>query len=70
MKFTKMHGAGNDYVYVNCFEEQVADPASVAGVLNGLTERKILNHLAGGDLELEWTEEGPATEVFTGEIEI
>lgn len=21
MKFTKMHGAGNDYVYVNCFEE-------------------------------------------------
>jgi len=30
MKFTKMHGAGNDYVYVNCFEEQVADPAEVA----------------------------------------
>lgn len=21
MKFTKMHGAGNDYVYVNCFEQ-------------------------------------------------
>lgn len=21
MRFTKMHGAGNDYVYVNCFEE-------------------------------------------------
>ena len=21
MKFTKMHGIGNDYVYVNCFEE-------------------------------------------------
>lgn len=30
MKFTKMHGAGNDYVYVNGFEEQVADPASLA----------------------------------------
>ena len=30
MKFTKMQGAGNDYVYVNCFEEQVADPAAVA----------------------------------------
>ena len=30
MKFTKMHGAGNDYVYVNCFEETVADPAAVA----------------------------------------
>lgn len=23
MKFTKMHGIGNDYVYVNCFEETV-----------------------------------------------
>ena len=21
MNFTKMHGAGNDYVYVNCFDE-------------------------------------------------
>jgi diaminopimelate epimerase len=30
MKFTKMHGIGNDYVYVNCFEEKVADPASLA----------------------------------------
>ena len=30
MKFTKMHGAGNDYVYVNCFEEPVADPGTVA----------------------------------------
>ena len=26
MKFTKMHGIGNDYVYVNCFLEQVEDP--------------------------------------------
>jgi diaminopimelate epimerase len=25
-----MHGLGNDYVYVNCFEEKVADPADVA----------------------------------------
>ena len=30
MKFTKMQGAGNDYVYVNCFEERVEDPAAVA----------------------------------------
>jgi len=29
MQFTKMHGLGNDYVYVNCFEEQVDDPASL-----------------------------------------
>lgn len=31
MRFTKMHGAGNDYVYVNCFEEpEPADPKSLA----------------------------------------
>ena len=30
MRFTKIQGAGNDYVYVNCFEEQVADPAALA----------------------------------------
>ena len=30
MKFTKMHGIGNDYVYVNCFEEEVKDPAAVS----------------------------------------
>ncbi len=30
MKFTKMHGIGNDYVYVNCFEEEVSDPERAA----------------------------------------
>lgn len=30
MKFTKMQGIGNDYVYVNCFEETVKDPARTA----------------------------------------
>lgn len=30
MKFTKMHGCGNDYVYVNGFEEEVKDPSAVA----------------------------------------
>jgi diaminopimelate epimerase len=30
MKFTKMHGIGNDYVYVNGFEQRVNDPAEVA----------------------------------------
>lgn len=30
MKFTKMHGCGNDYVYVNGFEEEVKDPKAVA----------------------------------------
>lgn len=30
MKFTKMHGCGNDYVYVNCFKEKVENPKEVA----------------------------------------
>ena len=30
MKFTKMHGIGNDYVYVNCFEETVPEPEKLA----------------------------------------
>lgn len=34
MKFTKMHGIGNDYVYVNCFEEQVTDPEEAARLVS------------------------------------
>lgn len=30
MRFTKMHGLGNDYVYVNCFKEVVENPAEVS----------------------------------------
>ena len=30
MKITKMQGLGNDYIYVNCFEETVKDPVSLA----------------------------------------
>ena len=30
MKFTKMQGLGNDYVYVNCFEEKIEDPSALA----------------------------------------
>jgi diaminopimelate epimerase len=50
-----------------------ASAVCVAGVLAGKTGRKILAHLPGGDLELEWGEDnhvyktGPAVEVFTGE---
>ncbi|MBN1908422.1 MAG: diaminopimelate epimerase [Pirellulales bacterium] len=46
----------------------------VAGVLAGRTERTILAHLPGGDLELTWSETdnhvfmtGPAVEVFSGD---
>ena len=30
MRFTKMQGLGNDYIYVNCFEETVHSPAELA----------------------------------------
>ena len=30
MKFTKMQGLGNDYVYVNCFEEKIDNPSELA----------------------------------------
>jgi diaminopimelate epimerase len=46
----------------------------VAGVLVDRTQRRLLAHLPGGDLELDWPEvdsavfmTGPATEVFSGE---
>jgi diaminopimelate epimerase len=41
-------------------------------VLNERTERHLLNHLLGGDLEMEWAEDGsvfmtgPAVQVFEG----
>lgn len=50
-----------------------ASAVCVAGVLNGLTDRRIVATLPGGDLKLEWDQAtnhvfmtGPATEVFTG----
>ena len=30
MKFTKMQGCGNDYVYINCFEENIQNPNELA----------------------------------------
>jgi diaminopimelate epimerase len=30
LRFTKMHGIGNDYVYVDCFDQTVADPSELA----------------------------------------
>lgn len=30
MRFTKMHGIGNDYIYVNCFEENVENPEELS----------------------------------------
>jgi len=53
-----------------------ASAVTAAAVLNGLTEKKIINHLSGGDLEMQWAEDGciymtgPAVEVFAGEIDL
>lgn len=30
MKFTKMQGIGNDYIYINCFEEKISNPAELS----------------------------------------
>ncbi len=30
MRFTKMHGIGNDYIYVNCFEQNIDNPPQLA----------------------------------------
>jgi len=30
MKFTKMHGAGNDYIYFNCLEETIENPEQLS----------------------------------------
>ena len=34
MRFTKMQGLGNDYVYVDCFKETVEDPSKLAKVIS------------------------------------
>ncbi len=30
MRFVKMHGAGNDYIYIDCFQEEVPEPEKLA----------------------------------------
>ena len=52
-----------------------ASAVTVAGVLTGRTDRRLLNHLRGGDLEMEWAEDGdiymtgPAVQVFEGDYQ-
>jgi diaminopimelate epimerase len=53
-----------------------ASAAGVAAMLKGLTDKKVIVHLAGGDLIIEWIDNnhvymtGPAVEVFDGRIKI
>lgn len=30
LKFTKMHGCGNDYVYFDCFSQNIEDPEALS----------------------------------------
>ena len=51
MKFTKMQGLGNDYIYINAFEEQIDDPPALARRMSeGDVEAK--NKLAEANLRL------------------
>lgn len=34
VKFTKMHGIGNDYIYIDCFKENVDDPNTLAKIMS------------------------------------
>jgi len=78
--FVKVHGRGE--VTMRSWERGSgatlacgtgASAVCVAGSLNGMTDRQIIAHLPGGDLELHWTEAGdvlmtgPAVEVFRGD---
>ena len=37
MRFTKMHGAGNDYVYVDCFRNPL--PGNPAALSRAISDR-------------------------------
>ena len=43
LRFTKMHGCGNDYVYVNCFEQEVQDPVALSIAISDLSLIHIWN---------------------------
>ena len=59
MKFTKMHGLGNDYVYVNCFQEKIENPSKVAKYVSdrhfgiGSDGLIMINPSEVGDFEME-----------------
>ena len=40
LKFVKMQGCGNDYIYFDCFEQQIDDPEALAAIIgNAITEK-------------------------------
>ena len=59
MKFIKMQGTGNDYVYVDAFRDQVADPAGLAKAIShrrfgvGSDGLILIKPMPGADAEME-----------------
>ena len=71
MKFTKMHGLGNDYVYVNCFEEKIDNPPAVARFVSdrhfgiGSDGLIMINPSKTADFEMEmYNADGSRGEMF------
>ena len=60
MKFTKMQGLGNDYVYVNCFKEKIDNPPEVAKIVSdrhfgiGSDGLIMINPSKVADFECRW----------------
>ena len=70
MKFTKMQGLGNDYVYVNCFEEKIENPPAVARYVSdrhfgiGSDGLIMINPSEVADFEMElYNADGPRGEM-------
>jgi len=84
VQFAQVVGEGN--IKMRVWERGVGETLAsgtsasavlVAAVLNGLSPRKAVVHLRGGDLKVSWNPEdnhvfieGPAAEVFTGETRL
>jgi diaminopimelate epimerase len=72
--FVEVHGPGEVTMRITLACGTGASAVCVAGALTGRTARRILAHLPGGDLDLEWAANdhvymtGPAVEVFSGEF--
>ena len=41
LTFSKMHGIGNDYIYINCFQETVTDPEKLSIFMSNVPKKRI-----------------------------
>lgn len=69
LKFTKMHGCGNDYIYINCFDTEINSPESLSVLLSDR------HYSIGGELIINYTDDavfmtGECIKVFDGMVEI